>query len=91
MWFRPKKVGFSLAENLFFFWWSPKFGQKNRLNLSKDLLFFGDHQYLDTKTDSVWLKTDQNLGQDCLMLFPASKTAPHCKFLATLLVDLQTL
>ena len=33
------------------------------------------------------MKADQNMGQDRLMLFPASETAPlHCKFLATRLV-----
>ena len=31
-----RKLGFPLAEDLFFFWRSPKFRQKNRLNLSKD-------------------------------------------------------
>ena len=53
MWFRPEKLGFSLAEDL----------------------FFGNQLNLDTKTDSIWLKTDQNLGQNRLMLIPASKTA----------------
>ena len=38
--------------------------------------FFWVHQNLDRKTDSIWVKTDQNLGPDRLMLFPASKTAP---------------
>ena len=47
--------------------------------------FFGYHLKFDRKTVSIWLQTDQNLGQDRLMLFPASKKAPppHCKFLAT--------
>ena len=37
--------------------------------------FFGDQFKFDRKTASIWLKTDQNLGQDRLMLFPASKKA----------------
>ena len=39
MWFRPEKLGFSLSEYLFFFFffWRPfQFGQKNWLNLMKD-------------------------------------------------------
>ena len=33
----PEKLGFSLVEDIFFlFWRSPKFGQKNQLNLSED-------------------------------------------------------
>ena len=49
--------------------------------------FFGDHLHLDGETDSIWVKTDQNLGQDPLMLFPASKSAPpYSKLLATCLL-----
>ena len=67
-------MGFSPDEDLFF-WRSPKFGQKNRLNFSEDLsFFFGDHLNLDRKT--IRVRINENLGQDCLMLFPASKTAP---------------
>ena len=49
-----RKLGFILAEELFFFFRrSPVFGQKNRLNLSKDLFFFlfGYYLNLDRKTD----------------------------------------
>ena len=45
--------------------------------------YLGDHPNLDKKNDSIWVNTNQNLGQDRLMLFAASETAPHCKFLAT--------
>ena len=70
-----RKSFFFFGEHLIFF-----FGE--HLNLDKKIVLvsvksffiFGDHQYLDTKTDSICLKTDQNLGQDRLMLFPASKT-----------------
>ena len=39
--------------------------------------FFGDHLNLGRKTDLIWVKSNQNLGQGRLMLFPSSKTAPH--------------
>ena len=76
----------SISEKTFFFLLrSPDFGQKNRLNFSEDL-FFWDYLILDRKTASISVKTNQNLGQDRLVLFPASKTPPsQCKFLATLL------
>ena len=45
-------------------------------------VFFGDRLNLDCKTDSICVKTDQNLGEDRLILFPASELAPDCKFLA---------
>ena len=38
--------------------------------------FFGDHLSSDEKTDSNWSKIDYNLGQDRLMFYPVSKTAP---------------
>ena len=37
--FRPEKLGFSPAEDLFS-WRLPEFGQKNRLNFSEDLFFW---------------------------------------------------
>ena len=42
----------------------------------KTFLFFGNHQNLDIKIDLIQVKTDQNLGQDRLMLFPSYKTPP---------------
>ena len=42
---------------------------------------------MEKKNDSILVKTNENLNQDRLMLFVASKTAPQCKFLATRLVD----
>ena len=67
----------SVKTFFFFLRRSPDFGKKNRLNFSKDLFFFfGDHQILGRRSDSISVKTTQNLDQDCLILFPASKTAP---------------
>ena len=43
MWLRPDKL--SLAEDRFFFLTSPKFGQKNRLNLSEDRLKSGSRSF----------------------------------------------
>ena len=74
MWTR--KTGSQLDEDLFFFLESPKIGQKNSVNFSKNLLFIEDHPNLDRKIVSISVKTSENLGQDRLMLFPASKTAP---------------
>ena len=45
-----KVVGFNDSEDRFFFFWrSPEFRRKNRLNFSEDL-FFGDHLNLAEKT-----------------------------------------
>ena len=38
--------------------------------------FFLDQLNLGRKTVLILVKTNQNLGQDRLILFPASKTAP---------------
>ena len=61
--------------------------QKNwvsaRMKTFSFLFFFEDHLNLDRKTDSIRVRSNENLGQDRLMLFPASKTAPQFKFLAT--------
>ena len=76
----------SQAETQFLFGDHLNLGRKTVSILVKTFFcfFFGDHQYLDAKTDSIRLNTDQNLGQDRLMLFPAPKQPhPHCKFLAT--------
>ena len=59
-----------------FFLRSRKFGQKKRPNFDGYLFFAGDHQYLGTKTNSIRSKTDKSLGQDRLMLLPASKIPP---------------
>ena len=59
----------------FFFFWSPNFGRKNRFNCGEDLFFWRSPNF-DTKSASIWFKTDENLGQVCLLLFPAFKKAP---------------
>ena len=71
--------------------WSRTWYDMNQKNWVKTFLaktfFSGVHLNLGFKTDSIWVKINENLGQDRLMLFPASKTAlPQCKFLATRLI-----
>ena len=68
-----KRLNF--GENIFFY--------GDHLNLDKicvsilvKTFFFGDHLNWDRKSDSIGVNTNQNLGQDRLRLFPASKTAP---------------
>ena len=54
-----------------------RIGQEPDINQKKSL---------SARMKTFFLKiTNQNLDQDSLMLFPASKTAPQCKLLATLL------
>ena len=55
---------------------------KSLKEISKNWESFGEDFFLRSP-DSICLKIDQNLGQDRLLLFPASKTAPPCKFMAT--------
>ena len=65
----------------FFFWRSPNFGRKNLLILVKTFLRSPE---FDKKTASISSKTDENLVQVRLLLFPASKKAPPpFEFLAT--------
>ena len=47
-----------------------------KLNYNEDLFFSGDHLNFDRNADSIWMQTNQNLGQVRFMLFPASTTAP---------------
>ena len=60
---------------LLFFFRSPNFGRKNRLNFGEDLFFLRSPGF-DRKTASVYFKTVENSGQVRLLLFPASKKAP---------------
>ena len=86
------KTFFSLFFFFFFFRRSLEIGQKNSLIFSEELFFnFGDHLNLGLKIDSICVKTNENLGQDRLMLVPASKTAPQCKFLATRLTTVMNM
>ena len=71
-----KKLGFSLAEDFFFFWDHVNLDRKSVPILVDTFFFVGDHQYLATKIYSIRSNTDQSLGQDRLMLFPASKIPP---------------
>ena len=61
------------GEDLFFLR-SCNFGRKNRFKSGEDL-FLRSIEF-DRKTASIWFKTDENLGQVRLLLFPASKKAP---------------
>ena len=58
----------------FFFLRSPKFGWKNRFKFGEDLFFWRSPDF-DTKTASIWFKTDENLGQVRLLLFSPLKKA----------------
>ena len=77
----------NLGEDLFFFEPHQILPGKT-ISIPVKTFFFWDHLILDKKTDSNWSKIDKNLGQDRLMLFPVSKTAPspppppQSKFLA---------
>ena len=70
--FSGEQINFGEA---FFFWRSPEFGRKNRFKKGKHLFFWKSLNF-DKKSSSIWFKTDENLGQVCLLLFPASKKAP---------------
>ena len=89
-----RKSDWSLVKTFFFE--IANFGRKNRLNFGKDLLFifffFWRSLDFDKKTASIWFKTDENLGQACLLWFQASKKPPHplCEILATRLNEINS-
>ena len=70
----PSEITWIWTEKRLQFQWGPFFSS-----------FLWRSPKFGQKNDSIWLKTDQNVGQaqDLLMLFPASKKKPHCKFLPT--------
>ena len=49
---------------------------RKTISISMQTFFFWDHLNLEWRNRFIWVKANKNLGQDCLMLLPVSKTAP---------------
>ena len=73
--------------------WRPFFWDhlnRKTVSISVKTFFFWDHLNLGSKTDLFWVKSNENLVQDLLMLYPASKTAPPPNANSWLSADLHT-
>ena len=94
-WILTTKTGFQPGWRRFFFFfyyleivyfWTEKPSQLQW----RPFFSAGDHLNFDRNADSIWMQTNQNLGQVRLLLFPASTTPPpQCKFLATRLSQME--
>ena len=63
----------NFSEDLFFFNGDHLISAGKTVSILMKIVFFFRSPDFDKKNAPIWFKTDENFGQVCLLLFPASK------------------